>query len=149
MALIKAVNIPTLKERSKVNVYFHKFGRFPTNVLRKSNAPRLSGVTEIARLGLKELFVRRHFKGQVNSEKRHQDKSRLDIDEKKDPFSEDFFVGKVSFEKWARTRRQRVLEATSFDSELHDIYRPRFSSISSSDDASPKSFFETFDLASE
>ena len=34
----------------------------------------------------------------------------------------------VTIKRWARTRRQKILEEISFESEVHNIYDPRFSS---------------------
>lgn len=38
------------------------------------------------------------------------------------------FEGKVTINNWAMTRAQRVFRNISFDSEVHDVYNPRFSS---------------------
>ncbi len=34
----------------------------------------------------------------------------------------------VTLERWARTHRQKILMNISFESEVHNIYNPRFSS---------------------
>jgi hypothetical protein len=46
---------------------------------------------------------------------------------------ERFLEGKVSVSKWARNRRQRIVRDISFDSDVHNIYEPVFSSEGSRD----------------
>ena len=47
----------------------------------------------------------------------------------KDQFDlDDVFEGAVTIINWARTRRQRIILATSFDSQEYDVYDPAFSS---------------------
>ena len=41
---------------------------------------------------------------------------------------EKYFIEKVTIDKWARTRRQRILQNISFESEVFNIYDPNFSS---------------------
>lgn len=36
--------------------------------------------------------------------------------------------GNVTIERWARTRRQRIIKDISFESEVFNIYDPKFSS---------------------
>ena len=35
---------------------------------------------------------------------------------------------KVNIYKWARNRRQKVINDISFDSDIHNIYNPKYSS---------------------
>jgi hypothetical protein len=43
-------------------------------------------------------------------------------------FDEGKFEGKVTTNNWAVTRRQRVIRSISFESSIHDIFAPQFSS---------------------
>ena len=38
------------------------------------------------------------------------------------------YEGNVTIERWARTRRQRIIKDISFESEVFNIYDPKFSS---------------------
>ena len=39
------------------------------------------------------------------------------------------FEGKVTIDNWAMTDKQRILLNTSFETRMHDIYNPSFSSF--------------------
>lgn len=80
----------------------------------------------------------------------------FNVDEEQNPFAEEvYFEGELSYKNWARTRRQRIMQHISFESDVHDIYDPKYSSDEDSEtgstrmkaeEVSESSFNSTFEL---
>ena len=51
-----------------------------------------------------------------------------------DELDEEVFEGKVAPKNWAMTRAQRIIRDISFETNVHDIYSPKFSSCGDNTD---------------
>ena len=64
------------------------------------------------------------------AETRKQEEPGIDLQLADNVNQDQFFEGKVTIDNWAMTDKQRMLRSLSFETKVHDIFNPSYSSES-------------------